>query len=198
MKKSISTAASITNWVVLVALLVVIVLHLMPYWQYEAYDILTFETSDKTASIQDYIWRNFDHLDLEDEFSRILKAEGVITRTANIWDNNKYWINNYILSPILAFLPAVAGVILCVLLRKSLITAILPVVSGAAGVIAFTSNPIIMNKAVLAAHGGASFMNPSIGLIASVVTLALGIIFLGLCVTEFALKKAEKAKKQVI
>jgi len=184
MKKTISTTANILNWVVLLAMLAVIVLHVMPYWHYEGLDIVTLETSEKTASIQGYVWRSFDHLDLEDGFSRILKSQKLTT---------KYWINDYIMTPILAFLPAAAGIILCVLKRKSWLAGVAPVVSGAAGVLAFTSNPILVNSKILDTYGNASFMTPSLGLIASIVVLALGIALLALRLVEkfvFGKKKA--------
>lgn len=184
MKKTISTTANILNWVVLLLLVAVVVLHVMPYWQYEAFDILSGETSNATASIQGYVWRSFDHLDLEDGFTSILRSQKLIT--------GKYWINDYILSPILAFLPAAAGIILCIFKRKSLITGILPVVSGAAGIIAFTSNDIIINEKILSKFGGASFITPSLGLIVSVVTLALGAVLLALRIVEFIQEKKNR------
>lgn len=183
MKKTISTTANILNWVVLVLLIAVVVLHVMPYWQYEAFDILTGETSDATSSIQGYVWCSFNHLDLEDGFTSVLRSQKLIT--------GKYWINDYILSPILAFLPAAVGIILCIFKRKSLITGILPVVSGAAGIVAFTSNDIIVNEKILEKFGGASFMNPTVGIIASVVTLVLGAVLLALRVVEFIQKKKQ-------
>lgn len=162
MKKTVSTAATVMNWVVLLLLVAVIVLHLLPYWHYDAFDIATGDFTPSSASIQDYVWRNFDHLDLEDLFYDAI---------------DDYRVNDYILLPILAFLPAVAGVVLCILKRESWLAGVAPVVSGLAGLIAFASSPIL-------AMGNASFMTASLGLIASVIVLVAGAVLLTLRLVE--------------
>ena len=162
MKKTISTTATITNWVVLALLVAFVVLQLVPYWHYEGFDFDTGETVARTASVQGYVWCNYDHLELEDIFY------------ASIDD---YRINDYILFPILAFLPAIAGVVLCILKRDSWIAAIAPVIAGLSGVIAFAFSPIL-------AKGNAPFMTASLGLTASVVVLVVGAVLLTLRLVE--------------
>ena len=179
MKKSISIIADVLTWVVLVALLAAAVLQVTPYWQYEALDIITLETSDATASIQGYVWCNFNHLDLEDIFSSTI--------------GRGYRINDYILFPILAFIPAVAGAVLCVLKRKSWLSGALAVISGVGGILTFTANELVVGEKILAKCGGASFLTPSLGVIVSGVVLALGAALLALRLIELA--AAIKAKK---
>lgn len=105
------------NFVSVVLMAVYVILLFLPFWSYDGI----------SSSIQSYIWFPGE------------KAELTAYLTAQLGES--YTINNIIWPPILSFVAAVVGVILCAIYNDEPLMCLIPIVGGLIGVWGYLTTP---------------------------------------------------------
>lgn len=105
------------NFVSVVLMAVYVILLFLPFWSYDGI----------SSSIQSYIWFPGE------------KAELTAYLTAQLGES--YTINNIIWPPILSFVAAVVGVILCAMYNDEPLMCLIPIVGGLIGVWGYLTTP---------------------------------------------------------
>lgn len=105
------------NFVSVVLMAVYVILLFLPFWSYDGI----------SSSIQSYIWFPGE------------KAELTAYLTAQLGES--YTINNIIWPPILSFVAAVVGVILCAMYNDESLMCLIPIVGGLIGAWGYLTTP---------------------------------------------------------
>ena len=105
------------NFVSVVLMAVYVILLFLPFWSYDGI----------SSSIQSYIWFPGE------------KAELTAYLTAQLGES--YTINNIIWPPILSFVAAAVGVILCAMYNDEPLMCLIPIVGGLIGVWGYLTTP---------------------------------------------------------
>lgn len=105
------------NFVSVVLMAVYVILLFLPFWSYDGI----------SSSIQSYIWFPGE------------KAELTAYLTAQLGES--YTINNIIWPPILSFVAAVVGVILCAMYNDEPLMCLIPIVGGLIGAWGYLTTP---------------------------------------------------------
>ncbi len=158
MKKRLTSPAFYFALICIVLMGYMIYLNVTPYWTitttYIDYEAATPEnnfvapevTNSKEVSIQGLFWFTRSAYNAEmDEFERVIRTEPENRRI-----QIEIFMKDYITLPIIVFLAAAVGIILCLLYGHSLIASICPLICGIGGMIAYSSNKLLLmfeNKA---------------------------------------------------
>lgn len=105
------------NFVSVVLMAVYVILLFLPFWSYDGI----------SSSIQSYIWFPGE------------KAELTAYLTAQLGES--YTINNIIWPPILSFVAAVVGVILCAMYNDEPLMCLIPIIGGLIGAWGYLTTP---------------------------------------------------------
>ncbi len=188
MKKRLTSPAYYFGWICIALMAYLIYLNVAPYWTMTVMDILNGSEENNymvtmTASIQEIIWfpKPTHTVELE-----ALKAGVVETLSIKA---KEFDLKDFISMPILAFLGSFVGIVISFIMGHKWIASIAPIVCGAAGWIAFSSNTMLL----LNTESVQSNLTGPHKLV-SILLLAAGVVHLILALIPEILKAIKKKK----
>ena len=121
MKKNNVSYAKIFNYVCVVLMLLLLVTQFLPFWTCPGCE-------DGVASVSDYVWFPDHHKDITNDIMKEIYGK-------------KFEVSEVVLTPILILVSCVLGIIFCIKNASNPLTAIIPLIGGATGVVGYLTTP---------------------------------------------------------